>query len=52
MSMKKLNNKKNGITGGAMGTGFAIVKHLLEEACIVIIRDNNAGHELWAHYGR
>lgn len=40
--MKNMNNKKAVVTGGAMGIGFAIVKRLLDEGCVVAVWDNNA----------
>ncbi len=40
--MKNMKDKKAVVTGGAMGIGFAIVRRLLDEECVVAVWDNNA----------
>jgi len=40
--MNILKDKKAVVTGGAMGIGFAIVRRLLDEECVVAVWDNNA----------
>ena len=40
--MKRLENKKAVVTGGAQGLGAAIVEHLAEEGCGIVAWDINA----------
>ena len=40
--MKRLENKKAVVTGGAQGLGYAIVEHLAGEGCDVVAWDVNA----------